>query len=153
MMRATMALAGAALAATLHGAPGHAAEQTELTGELIDTWCYYSGVMGGPEATLGTAHHTCAIWCAAGGIPVGLLTETGDVYMVLDFANDGVLGNDAFLDIQTDTITVDATVYERDGLRYITINDVLDNQGITRRSHEDYGVIPGFAIPEEVINQ
>ena len=41
------------IAALLTGAlafPAGAAEGTriEVTGEIIDTWCYYSGVMGGP---------------------------------------------------------------------------------------------------------
>ncbi|HUF56054.1 MAG TPA: hypothetical protein VMM55_05770 [Thermohalobaculum sp.] len=65
-----------ALAALVSGA-AHAAdgERIEVTGEMIDTWCYFSGVMGGPDAVVGTAHHTCAVWCAAGGIPVGLLTD------------------------------------------------------------------------------
>ena len=55
--------------------PAGAAEGTriEVTGEIIDTWCYYSGVMGGADAVVGSAHHTCALWCSAGGIPVGLL--------------------------------------------------------------------------------
>ncbi|MGR3699114.1 MAG: hypothetical protein ACU0CB_12625, partial [Roseovarius sp.] len=48
-------------------------ERIQVRGEIIDTWCYYSGVMGGPDAVTGTAHHTCALWCSAGGIPVGLL--------------------------------------------------------------------------------
>ncbi|WP_317055043.1 hypothetical protein [Roseovarius rhodophyticola] len=39
------------LSATLALAPvaGHAAEgeRVQVKGEIIDTWCYYSGVMGG----------------------------------------------------------------------------------------------------------
>ena len=32
--------------------PATAAEgdRIQVTGEIIDTWCYYSGVMGGPDA-------------------------------------------------------------------------------------------------------
>ena len=53
-------------------------ERITVTGEIIDTWCYYSGVMGGPDSVVGSAHHTCALWCSAGGIPVGLLGEDGE---------------------------------------------------------------------------
>ena len=35
-------------------------ERIQVKGEIIDTWCYYSGVMGGPDAVVGSAHHTCA---------------------------------------------------------------------------------------------
>ena len=41
-------------------------ERIQVKGEIIDTWCYFSGVMGAPESVVGSAHHTCAIWCAAG---------------------------------------------------------------------------------------
>ena len=56
MLRRLALGAGFALAAL----PAFAAEgeRMQVTGEMIDTWCYYSGVMGGPDATLGTAHHT-----------------------------------------------------------------------------------------------
>ena len=55
--------------------PAQAENKITVTGEAIDTWCYFSGVMGGADAVVGSAHHTCALWCAAGGIPVGLLAE------------------------------------------------------------------------------
>ena len=59
--RAAFTLASLAVAA----APALAApEKVTVTGEMIDTWCYLSGVMGGAEAVVGTAHHACAMWCA-----------------------------------------------------------------------------------------
>lgn len=78
------ALASAALVAmTATMAEAQEGEKITIEGEIIDTWCYFSGVMGGPEAVVGSAHHTCALWCSAGGIPVGLLAPDGTVYMVL----------------------------------------------------------------------
>ena len=65
-------------------------KRIQVKGEIIDTWCYYSGVMGGPDAVVGSAHHTCALWCSAGGIPVGLLAEDGTVYMVIKIEDDDV---------------------------------------------------------------
>jgi len=74
------------MALALLAAPfaAQAAEGTriQVTGEIIDTWCYYSGVMGSPDAVVGSAHQACALWCSAGGIPVGLLAEDGTVYMI-----------------------------------------------------------------------
>ena len=64
-------------------------QRVQVTGEIMDTWCYYSGVMGGQDAVVGSAHHTCAVWCAAGGIPVGLLTDEGEVYLVLEVEGKG----------------------------------------------------------------
>ncbi|MGQ0565042.1 MAG: hypothetical protein ACT4OK_08215 [Gemmobacter sp.] len=140
----------AALAITL-APPALAAEGERLTvkGELIDTWCYFSGVMGGPDAVVGSAHHTCALWCSAGGIPVGLLAEDGQVYMVLKIeGSDTSNGGDTLLSLASDTITADGLVYRQDGLNYIVVEKVVSNEGITRLNHEDYGPVPDFAIPE-----
>lgn len=134
-------------------APALAAEQGKrvtVTGEIMDTWCYFSGVMGWYEATLGSAYHTCAMWCAAGGIPVGIAADDGTVYMVLKLDGDeSVIGTDTMLEIQSDRITADGMLWERDGINYIVVSEVISNEGITNRSHEDYGVIPPFAIPKK----
>ena len=119
-----------------------------MTGEIIDTWCYFSGVMGGPEAVTGSAHHTCALWCAAGGIPVGLLAEDGTVYMVLKLEGDDTsTGSDAIMELQSDVIKANGLLYERDGINYIVVEKVVDNSGITNLNHEDFGPVPPFAIP------
>ena len=124
-------------------------QRVEVTGEIMDTWCYFSGVMGSPESTLGTAHHTCALWCAAGGIPVGILSPDGTVYMVLKIeGDDAVAGGDTMMDIQSDTVTADGLLYERDGVNYILVENLTANEGIINLTHDEYGTIPGFAIPE-----
>lgn len=145
----------ALLAALVAFAPLGANAATEgkkvsLKGELIDTWCYFSGVMGGPEAVIGSAHHTCAIWCAAGGIPVGMLGEDGDVYMILKLPEDDAsAGGDSFVELTNDTIEAEGTVYERDGLKYLVVSEVKSNLGVANLNHEDFGIVPGFAIPKK----
>lgn len=129
----------------------HASEGTRLqiSGEIIDTWCYFSGVMGGPDAVVGSAHHTCALWCSAGGIPVGLLGEDGKVYMVLKIEEDDASASgNTQLSLASDVITADGMHYERDGINYLVVSKVVSNAGITNLNHEDFGPIPGFAIPE-----
>ncbi len=124
-------------------------ERITVTGEAIDTWCYYSGVMGGPDAVVGAAHHTCALWCSAGGIPVGLLAEDGTVYMVLKIEDDDTSnGGDTQLSIASHAITADGMYYQRDGINYLVVSKVVSDLGITNLNHEDYGPVPGFAIPE-----
>lgn len=128
-------------------------ERVTLRGELIDTWCYFSGVMGGPDAVVGSAHHTCAMWCAAGGIPVGMLGEDGETYMILKLPDDDAsAGGDTFVELTNDTIEAEAMLYERDGLKYLVVSEVTSNDGIPNRTHEDFGVIPGFAIPDKVVD-
>ncbi len=122
----------------------------EIKGEIIDTWCYLTGVMGGPEAVVGTAHHTCALWCAAGGIPVGVKAEDGTVYMVLKIKGEDPLAQtDTIMEIQSNVITARGQAYVRDGINYLVVEKVVANDGITNRNHEDFGPVPGFAIPEK----
>ncbi|TDT77484.1 hypothetical protein BDE40_0771 [Litoreibacter halocynthiae] len=124
-------------------------ERIQITGEIIDTWCYFSGVMGGPDAVVGSAHHTCALWCSAGGIPVGLLGEDGEVYMVLKIEGDDQnASGDTNLNLASHEITADGMLYKRDGLNYLVVEKVVTDHGITNLNHEDYGVVPGFAIPD-----
>ena len=142
LVMAVLALPASALAATQ-------GERVKIKGEIIDTWCYFSGVMGGPDSVVGSAHHTCALWCAAGGIPVGVLAEDGTVYMVLKYeGDDHVTGGDTILEVQTNLISADGLLYERDGINYLVVEKVTANEGIVNLSHEDYDVIPPFAIPK-----
>lgn len=142
--------APAVLAACLAGPALADGERVQIKGEIIDTWCYYSGVMGGPDAVVGTAHHTCALWCAAGGIPVGVLAEDGTVYMVLKWQGSGDVAGGTLLSVQSHEIEADGIVHERDGVKYLIVEKVIADNGITNRNHDDLGVTPGFAIPKSV---
>ncbi len=124
----------------------------EIKGEVIDTWCYLSGVMGGQDAVIGTAHHTCALWCAAGGIPVGVLDEEGQIYMVLKLkGEDSAEKSDNIMEIQSDNITAKGIHYVRDGVNYLIVEDVIANDGITNFNHEDYGSVPSNSFPENYL--
>ncbi len=58
----------------------------EVTGELVDTKCYF-GVM---KPATGTVHRACAIRCLSGGVPPGLLVrDRGDDGMVVMLAGPG----------------------------------------------------------------
>lgn len=124
-------------------------ERIQIKGELIDTWCYFSGVMGGPDAVVGSAHHTCALWCSAGGIPVGLLGEDGLVYMVLKIKDDDTSASgDTLLSLASHQIEADGLYYKRDGIHYIVVEEVLADAGVTYKNHEDYGPVPAFSLPK-----
>ncbi|MEO0385996.1 MAG: hypothetical protein AAF281_00500 [Pseudomonadota bacterium] len=145
-----MRLAAALLAATIAPLPALAAgERVTISGEVIDTWCYFSGVMGPPDSVTGSAHHTCAMWCAAGGIPVGVLAEDGTVYMVMKWQDEtGASGGGTILSVQSDSVTASGDLYERDGINYLVVADVVDNSGLVNQNHDEWGVVPPFAIPK-----
>lgn len=125
-------------------------ERVTVTGEFMDSWCYLSQVMGPSEATLGTAHHQCAVWCAAGGIPVGLIDDAGEIYFVLKVGEEttGYPGR-GLLEVQSHRVTVEGELYERDGLKYLLVSEVVDDQGIVNVTHDDFGVVPAFGVPKQ----
>ncbi len=142
-MKRLCGLLGVALVATLVAAPGAgaatAAKRVTVTGELIDTWCYITEIMYAE----GTAHHQCAVWCAVGGIPVSILGDDGNVYMVLKVEGDGTnVANPRIINIQTHKVVVDGDLYLRDGVRYLVVTEVADDQGIVTLTHEEYGIQP-----------
>jgi hypothetical protein len=145
MLRRDVMAALAAVLLSLHAAAGPALadggpKRVQVTGEIIDTWCRVSGIMG--EA-LGTAHHQCAIWCAIGGIPVGLQGDDGQVYVLIRMeADEANAPSPTLVDMQTERIRVDGDLYERDGLRYLVVSRVLANEGIVNLTHKDLGIVP-----------
>jgi len=128
------------LAASSSGTAAAASgERVKITGEVIDTWCYITEIMFAE----GSAHHQCAVWCAAGGIPVGILGDDGTVYMVLKVGDDATsVVNPAILEIQSHQVTVNGDLYERDGLNYLVVNQVVSDEGIVKINHEEWGIQP-----------
>lgn len=114
-------------------------KRVQITGEIIDTWCYVTEIM----YSEGTAHHQCAVWCAIGGIPVSILDKNGKVYMVLRVEDDDTnVANPKIVTIQSHQAVVDGDLYERDGVNYLLVNKVADDKGIVKLTHDDYGVQP-----------
>ena len=134
--------AAAMLAIYLTAAPGVQAGQPQrvtVTGEVIDPWCYLSEIMW----ATGSAHHQCAIWCARGGIPVGILGDDEQVYIVLMVENDAdVIGNHGILRMQTNEVVVEGDLYVRDSINYLAIDTIIDDHGIVNYSHEEFDIQP-----------
>lgn len=135
-MFALLGLAGMSAAASSQAAEG---KRVRITGEVIDSWCYLTEIM----YPLGTAHHQCAVWCAAGGIPVGIKSDDGKVYMVLKIGDDSAsVANPALLKIQSHKVTADGDLYVRDGMNYLLVSRVVDDAGIVSKTHDEYGIQP-----------
>ena len=141
-------LAAALLAAVIWIVPWSAAqadttdkagETVKITGEIIDSWCYLTEIM----YPLGTAHHQCAVWCAVGGIPVGILADDGTPYILLSFqGKDQSEANPALLDLQTHHVVLEGTAFERDGMHYLVADRLVEDNGITNLTEEEYGIQP-----------
>ena len=143
-MRLMRMLAGAAVAAVglavAPPAPADEPKRVTVTGEIIDSWCHLSEIMWAS----GSAHHRCAVWCARGGVPVSILGEDEEVYVLLLVEDDPeVIGNEAVFRSQTNEVVVDGDLYERDGVKYLAVTKIVEDRGIVNFSHEDFDIQPG----------
>ena len=75
-----MVIAGLLIGATVTTATVARADAEDVTvkGEIVDLACYLYHDKRGPD------HKACAVLCAKKGVPMGLLTEAGDVYLLVD---------------------------------------------------------------------
>ena len=51
-----------------------------VTGEVVDLACY----LPHPDTSHGPSHRKCADVCAKKGIPIGVLTDDGQLYLLLE---------------------------------------------------------------------
>ena len=122
-----------------NGAAAAGGERVKVTGEVIDTWCYITEIMFAE----GSAHHQCAVWCAAGGVPVGILGDDGHVYVVLKVnGNTTNVANPTLLRIQSHQVTAEGDLYERDGVKYLLISRVADDKGVVNFTHDTWPIQP-----------
>jgi len=50
----------------------------EITGEVVDSWCYTSQVMGPGR---GERHKACGLACAHGGVTIGIVDDKGTLFI------------------------------------------------------------------------
>ena len=133
MRRSSILIATALCAAG--GAPVSAAgERVSVEGELVDTFCAVSEIM----FAYGTAHHQCALWCLAGGVPVSIKDRSGKFYMVLKVeADDGNVAPQAIFKLQSHSVKVDGELIARNGVNYLLVSQIADDKGIVNLTHYD----------------
>lgn len=55
-----------------------AQEEVTVKGEVVDLACYLS------KGLKGKRHQACAVMCVKKGLPIGVLTDAGDVYLLIE---------------------------------------------------------------------
>ena len=97
-----------------------AMKEATIKGEIIDTKCYLTGMMGGK----GEEHKDCAVSCIKGGLPVGILEEkTGKVYVVVP-AKGTKGANEALVQYAAETVTLKGMFVEKGGAKVFAYNSV-----------------------------
>lgn len=71
-------LAALLLAGALVCPAARAQDEITVQGEIVDLACYLAKGKKGKE------HKACAQMCAKGGVPLGVLTESEELYLLID---------------------------------------------------------------------
>ena len=94
---------------------GHKAEAAKtLTGELVDTGCYLG------HGARGAKHVECATKCINGGMPMGLLTSDGSLYL-LTMNHDNPDPYNQLKTMAGKTVSVTGMVMTRGGMKGIDV--------------------------------
>lgn len=138
MRKVVLGLATAAMV-TIAASAQAAGTRVKVTGEAVDSFCAVSEIM----YAYGTAHYQCAVWCAAGGIPVSIRDDNGEFYVVLRIAEDDrSIISPKLLTVMAHRVTVDGELIERNGVKYIIVSQVADDKGIVNLTHDEHGILP-----------
>ena len=92
-------------------------DTVKVKGEVVDLWCYLEGGDHGAE------HKSCAISCAKAGNPIGLVTEKGEVYVMMGI-KDHQPGKEVLIEKMAETVTVEGTLVKKGGTQVIYVSAV-----------------------------
>ena len=92
-------------------------ETVTVKGEVVDLWCYLEGGDHGAD------HKECAVSCAKAGNPIGLVTEKGDIYVMMGI-KDHQPGKDVLISKMAETVTVEGTLVKKGGTQVIYVSSV-----------------------------
>ena len=88
-----------------------------LKGEVIDLWCYLEG------GDKGADHKKCAVTCAKAGNPVALLTEKGDIYILVGI-KDHDPAKDQLIEKMAENVTVEGTLVKKGGVQAVYVTSI-----------------------------
>ena len=92
-------------------------EAVELKGEIVDLHCYLDREAKGP------GHKQCAVQCAKAGNPIALLTEKGDLYLLMGEKKHQT-SNDILIEKIADIVTISGIQVKKGGLQAIYVSSV-----------------------------
>src|SRR6266498_3809941 len=92
-------------------------ETVTLKGEVVDLWCYLEG------GDKGADHKKCAVDCAKAGNPIALLTEKGDIYVLMGI-KDHQPGKEILIDKMAENVTIEGTLVKKGGVQVVYVSSV-----------------------------
>lgn len=115
----TRALGVLAMGLALCWAPGRAVAAETFSGEILDLACY----LPHPQTGKGTSHKKCAETCVKKGLPMGLLTDDNQVYVLLE-DHDNPKPYAALKDKAAQKVTVEGDKVSQGGTQGIVVQAV-----------------------------
>jgi hypothetical protein len=112
-------LASAMIAVTpavLSAAEEETGQTVTVKGEVVDMVCYTDGGASGKD------HADCAQTCISAGLPVGLKSEDGKIYLLI---GDHKPMNNELVKYAAQTITVKGKAVSRDGVNMIENAEIV----------------------------
>ena len=114
-MRRALWAASLAVASLALGAPARAQEQMTVKGEVLDLTCYVA------KGSKGERHKTCAKMCAKKGLPLGVLTDDGKVFVLIE-DHDDPDPYAAVKDLAGEHAEITGKHYARDGVESLMVS-------------------------------
>jgi hypothetical protein len=98
-----------------------AAAQDDVTvqGEIVDMACYMA------KGSKGAGHKTCAQMCAKRGVPIGILTDAGELYLLLDDHNNPDAYDEA-KKLAGERAQIAGKKYSKQGVASIVVGDAKE---------------------------
>ncbi len=94
-----------------------AQEAVTVSGEVIDVSCYLS------QGSKGKRHKQCAELCAKKGLPIGVLTDAGDVYLLIE-DHDAPESYNAAKGLAGERVTVSGKKFAKGGVQSVLIAEI-----------------------------
>jgi hypothetical protein len=117
----TLLAAGAALAllplASRAADAAKTGQETTVTGEILDMACYLD------HGAQGAKHADCAKTCISSGLPVGIKTADGTVYLLI---GEHKPANDKLAEYAAKTVTLKGKLVTRDGINLLENVEIVN---------------------------
>jgi hypothetical protein len=94
-----------------------AQEAVSVSGEIIDLSCYLS------QGSKGKRHKQCAELCAKKGLPIGVLTDAGELYLLIE-DHDRPESYGAAKGLAGERATVSGKKFAKDGMQSVLVAEV-----------------------------
>jgi hypothetical protein len=98
-------------------APAAKPEVITVKGEVVDLWCFLD------HGGRGDAHKECAVTCAKGGNPIGLVDEKGQAYLLIGAEMHKSMHDD-FIKQMALTVTAKGKLVKSGGLQALYVESM-----------------------------